>query len=205
MSKKVVLAIARQYGSGGHDVAEKAAQLLDIPFYDKELIALAAKESGLSEHLFDGMDEKPTNSLLYSLVTGLQTNSNTYYHYLDTINPDNIFRIQANVIRSLAEKGSCVFVGRCSDYILREDTSLVSVFIHADMDYRVERVMAANDIKEKAAIDLIKKTDKKRASFYNFYSNKAWGNVDNYDLSIATDRIGFDNAAKLIVDFINNI
>lgn len=205
MSDKVVLTVARQFGSGGHDVAKKVSQLLGIEFYDSELIAMAAKESGLSENLFDGLEEKPTTSLLYSLVMGIQSGSSGYHRYGDLTSGDNVFRIQSQIIRSIAEKNSCVIVGRCADYILREQPRLVNVFVHADIDFRTERVMKKYDMKEKAALDYINKTDKRRASFYNFYTNKIWGNIDNYDLSVATDRIGIDNAAHLIVDYIKNI
>lgn len=205
MSDKIILTFARQFGSGGHEVAEKVAKLLNIGFYDKELIALAAKESGLSEHLFDGLDEKPTNSLLYSLVMGLQSGSSTYCRYGDVTGSDNIFRIQSQVIRSLAEKESCVIVGRCSDYVLRDEENLVSIFVRAGIDFRTERIMKSYDMKEKAALDYILKTDKRRSSFYNFYTNRIWGSVDNYDISINTERVDIDGAAQVIVDYVKQI
>lgn len=205
MDKKVVLTVARQFGSGGHDVAKKVSELLDIPFYDREIIGLAAKESGLSESLFDGLEEKPTTSLLYSLVMGIQSGTSAYWRYGDMTSADNVFRIQSQIIRSIAEEGSCVIVGRCADYVLREEERLVNVFVHADIDYRTQRIMEKYDMKEKVALDYINKTDKRRGSFYNFYTNKIWGNVDNYDLSIATDKIGVDNAAQIIVEYIKNV
>lgn len=204
-SKKIILTFARQFGSGGHEIAKKTAEILGIPFYDKELIAIAAKESGMSEHLFEGLEEKPTNSLLYSLVMGLQTGSGAYCRYGDAAGSDNIFRIQSNVIRSLAEQGSCVIVGRCSDYVLRDEPNMVSVFIHAGEDFRTERIMHNFNLKEKAALDSIHKTDKRRSSFYNFYTNKVWGCADNYDLSINTEKLGIDGAARLIIEYVNNI
>lgn len=205
MGQKIILTVARQFGSGGHDVAKKVSELLDIPFYDKELIGIAAKESGLSENLFDGLEEKPTTSLLYSLVMGMQAGGAAYWRYGDMTSADNVFRIQSQVIRSVAEKDSCVVVGRCADYILRKEENTINVFIHADIDYRTKRIMEKYDMKEKAALDYINKTDKRRASFYNFYTNKIWGSVDNYDLSVATDKIGIDNAAQLIVDYIKSL
>lgn len=205
MSAKVVLTIARQFGSGGHEVAKKVSEILGIDFYDRELIGIAAKESGLSENLFDGLDEKPTTSFLYSLVLGLQAGTAVYSGYDDATNADKLFRIQSQVISSIAEKGSCVIVGRCADYILRDQPNLVNVFVHADIDFRAARIMKEYNMKENAAIDYINKTDKRRSSFYNFYTNKIWGSVDNYDLSISTDKIGIDNAAKMIVEYINNI
>lgn len=205
MSDKIILTFARQFGSGGHEVAEKVAKLLNIDFYDKELIAIAAKESGLSEHLFDGLEEKPTNSLLYSLVMGLQSGSSTYCRYGDVTGSDNIFRIQSQVIRSIAEKESCVIVGRCSDYVLRNEENLVSVFVRAGIDFRTERIMKSCDMKEKSALDYILKTDKRRSSFYNFYTNRIWGSVDNYDISVNTERVDTDGAAQVIVDYVKQI
>lgn len=203
MCGNVVITFARQFGSGGREVAKRTARLLEIPFYDKELIALAAKESGLSENLFDGLDEKPTNSLLYSLVMGLQSGSSAYCRYGDMASADNIFRIQSQVIRGIADKGPCVIVGRCADYVLRDRPGLVNVFVHADIESRTERIMKRYDMKEKAALDYINKTDKRRSSFYNFYTNKVWGSVDNYDVAVDTAKIGTDNAAKLIVNYVN--
>ena len=205
MTEKYVLTFARQFGSGGHEVAKTTAEILGIPFYDKELIAIAAKESGLSEHLFDGLDEKPTNSFLYSLVMGVQSGASTYCRYGDVTGSDNIFRIQAQVIRQIADKGPCVIVGRCADYILREYENLVSVFVHADMEQRTARIMKRYNLKEKNAEDYINKTDKRRNSFYNFYTNRIWGSVENYNLAIDTAQVGIKNAAEIIADYVKKL
>lgn len=205
MAEKYVLTFARQFGSGGHEVAKTTAEILGIPFYDKELIAIAAKESGLSEHLFDGLDEKPTNSFLYSLVMGVQSGASTYCRYGDVTGSDNIFRIQAQVIRQIADKGPCVIVGRCADYILREYENLVSVFVHADMEQRTARIMKRYNLKEKNAEDYINKTDKRRNSFYNFYTNRIRGSVENYNLAIDTAQVGIKNAAEIIADYVKKL
>ena len=205
MTEKYVLTFARQFGSGGHEVAKTTAEILGIPFYDKELIAIAAKESGLSEHLFDGLDEKPTNSFLYSLVMGVQSGASTYCRYGDVTGSDNIFRIQAQVIRQIADKGPCVIVGRCADYILRDYENLVSVFAHADMEQRTARIMKRYNLKEKNAEDYINKTDKRRNSFYNFYTNRIWGSVENYNLAIDTAQVGIKNAAEIIADYVKKL
>ena len=205
MTEKYILTFARQFGSGGHEVAKTTAEILGIPFYDKELIAIAAKESGLSEHLFDGLDEKPTNSFLYSLVMGVQSGASTYCRYGDVTGSDNIFRIQAQVIRQIADKGPCVIVGRCADYILRDYENLVSVFVHADMEQRTARIMKRYNLKEKNAEDYINKTDKRRNSFYNFYTNRIWGSVENYNLAIDTAQVGIKNAAEIIADYVKKL
>lgn len=205
MKDKYIITFARRFGSGGRDVAKKTAEILDIPFYDKEIIAIAAKESGLSEKLFEGIDEKPTDSFLYSLVMGLQSGASTYCRYGDVAGADNLFRIQAQVIREIADRGPCVIVGRCADYILRDYENLVSVFVHADIEKRIARVMEAYDLKESSAEDYINKTDKRRNSFYNFYTNRIWGSVDNYDLSIDTTRIGVEGAAELVTEYMKKL
>ncbi|MEG1441144.1 MAG: cytidylate kinase-like family protein [Oscillospiraceae bacterium] len=202
MNNNIVVTIARQYGSGGRKVARKVAEILGIGYYDKDLIAIAAKESGLSENLFEGIDEKPTNSLLYSLVMGIQSGRNMYYNYGDMLNADGIFRIQSQVIQGLVEKEPCVIVGRCSDYVLREHEKLVNVFIHADEDYRVNRIMELEKLKEKEALDIIHKTDKRRSGYYNFYTNNVWGNADNYHISLDSGSIGIDETAKLIAEYV---
>lgn len=205
MAEKYVITFARQFGSGGHEVAKTTAEILGIPFYDKELIAITAKESGLSEHLFDGLDEKPTNSFLYSLVMGVQSGTSTYCRYGDVTGADNIFRIQAQVIRQIADKEPCVIVGRCADYILQEYENLISVFVHADIERRIERIMQRYNLKEKNAEDYINKTDKRRNSFYNFYTNRVWGSVDNYNLAIDTAQIGIKNAAEIIAEYVKKL
>lgn len=201
-NKKFIVTVGRQFGSGGRKIAKKIADSLGIKFYDKDLIALAAKESGLSENLFDGIDEKPTNSLLYSLVMGLQSNRGNFYRYNDVLNGDSIFRIQSQVIEDIADRESCVIVGRCSDYVLRERENAVNIFIHADTDFKVERVMRIYNLSEKEALDTMKKTDKKRGSYYNFYTNREWGDVDNYHLAISSSCLDFDGTANIICDFV---
>lgn len=200
MAEHTIITIGRQFGSGGRQVAIKVAERLGIPFYDRELIAVAAKESGLSEALFEGIEEKPTNSLLYSLVMGIQSGNGTFYRYGDVLNSDGLFRIQAQVIRKLAEEKSCVIVGRCSDYILREQPKLLNVFVHADHDWRIKRIAEMHQLTEKEAEGRINKTDKRRGSFYNFYTNQGWGDVDNYHLAVDTSRLGIDQAAQLIAE-----
>lgn len=205
MKSNFIITFARQFGSGGHDVAKKTAEILGVPFYDKEIIAIAAKESGLSEHLFDGLEEKPTNSLLYSLVMGLQSGAPTYCRFGDMTGTDNVFRIQTQIIKELASKGSCVMVGRCTDYVLREYENLVSVFVHADAEHRISVIMKRCGLKEGAAEDYMNKMDKRRSSFYNFYTNRIWGSVDNYDLSIDTARLGIDGAAEIVAEYVKRM
>lgn len=202
ISNNTIITIGRQLGSGGRDIGRKLADKLGIKFYDKELIAEAAKESGLSENLFEGMDEKPTNSFLYSIVMGVQTGKGLYYQYSDALNGDNIFKIQSDVIKKLANENSCVIVGRCADYILRNYPNLIKVFIHADKDFRKDRLTNVLKMTPKEADTSMVKTDKNRANYYNFYTNNVWGSVENYHISLNSGAIGLDNSVEVLKQFV---
>ena len=170
--------------------------------YDKELITHAAEESGLSEEVLRYFDEKPTNSLLYSLSTGTYTmNAGGVVNYSLPVN-QQVFQAQFDAIRKLAEKSSCIIVGRCADYVLEKHEGLVSVFLYADLDARVERVAEFDKISLSDAKNRVTKSDKHRASYYNFYSGKKWGVAGTYDLCINTSAIGYDNAVELIANFV---
>ena len=173
-----VITISRQYGSGGHEVGEKVAQKLNLPFYDKALIAMAAKKSGLSEEVFADADEKATSSLLYSMVMG----SYAFGARVPGINEmpinDKLFVLQSDIIKKAAKEGPCVIIGRCADYILREHENCLNVFVHADKAARIKRIVG----------------------LYNFYSNNRWDDLLNYDLTIDTSRFSVDMAVDLIID-----
>ena len=197
-----IITVSRQYGSGGRYVAKMLAEKFGIPFYDKELISLAAKESGLSETLFDGIDEKPTNSLLYSLVMGIQSSKGLYYQYNDMLNGDNVFKLQADVIKNISTEGPCIIVGRCADYILRNNPHLIKLFLYADSETRIKNLMARDNMTEKEAASAVSKADKRRSNFYNFYTNNTWGDVNNYDLCLNTGTLSTDECVKTLVDYI---
>lgn len=198
-----VIVISRQVGSGGDEIARKLSELINIPVYDKQKIVDLAKESGISENLFDGLEEHPTSSLLYSLVIGLKSGSNASC-IASPFHTDNVFGVQANIIRRLADKGSCIFLGRCADYILREHNNLTNVYIWASDDFRVNRVMNKIGLTHTEAVDYISRIDKRRRSYYDFYTSKAWGDVENYDLTINSEKIGIDNSAKIIAEYVNS-
>ncbi len=202
MSKHTTITIGRQFGSGGHTIGRKVAEMLNISYYDKDLLSVAARESGLSEKMLESMDEQPTNSFLYSLVMGLQTGHNTYNNYNDMFTPDNVFLIQSKTIKNIVEKESSVIVGRCSDYVLRDYDNVVNIFVHANKEFRINRIMDLYDKERQEAIDMIAKRDKKRKSYYNFYTNNVWGDASNYHLSVDSTAVGIENTAKLIVDFV---
>lgn len=193
-----IFAISRQYGSAGHEIGQKLAQELDIPFYDKELIAIAAKESGVSEKLFESADEKASSSLIYSLMMGSYT-----FGTRDDLNGDmpindKLFLIQSEIMDKAAQQGPCVIVGRCADYVLRKYSRLFSVFIHADRFSRMDRVVKQYGIEPEIAAEYLVKKDKQRANYYNFYTNQKWDDFDNYDLTVDSSSIGIEHAVKLI-------
>lgn len=199
MAKGTVITIGRQFGSGGRAIGKQVAQVLDIPFYDKELIKQMAKESGLSHEILDDYDEKPTNSFLYSLSLGAYTYGNSLTGIPEMPMSDKIFVIQSDVIKNIAKQGPCVIVGRCAESILKDVVPCLSVFIHTDFDSRIKRVSEYENISHDEAAEQIRKTDKKRASYHNYYSDLKWGAATSYDLCI-NSKIGIENAAKLIVD-----
>jgi len=196
--KKTVVTISRQFGCGAHEIGTKLAERLGVPYYDKELILLAAKESGFDEALFNFYDERLSRSFLYSLsVEGY----NSFSDNLGSLE-DKIFLYQYETIRKAGEK-SCVIVGRCADYILDGEEGTVKVFLYADDDYRMKRVINEYGVDEKSAAKEIRHTDKQRAKFYNFYSDKKWGEASTYDLCINVAKIGADNTVDLIADYID--
>ena len=199
MQKSLIITIGRQFGSGGHEIGEKLAKKLGIKFYDKELIKLIAKQSGLCEKVLESYDEKPTNSLLYSIVMDIYPS----VMYTGPTIDQQIYQANYDTIRRLADGEPCVIVGRCADYILRDHPELVSVFVHANSDFRAARIAEEYKLPDAKVRDLLVKTDKKRAHYYNFQSEKQWGAASSYNLCIESSEVGIDGAVDLIMDYIN--
>ena len=206
MSCDKIITITRQFGSGGHEIGEALAKKLEIPFYDKELISLAAKESGISPEVFDEVDEKATNSLLYSLSVGLYNYGNGFSSMGDLPVNDRLYILQHKIIKELAEKENFVVVGRCADYVLRDNPNIVKVFIYADIDSRIKRVLARHDdIDPAKAKQAVLKVDKVRSNYYGFYSGQKWGQPENYDLCINSSHLTMEQAVDVIMDYIDVI
>ena len=199
MQKSLIITIGRQFGSGGHEIGEKLAKKLGIKFYDKELIKLIAKQSGLCEKVLESYDKKPTNSLLYSIVMDIYPS----VMYTGPTIDQQIYQANYDTIRRLADGEPCVIVGRCADYILRDHPELVSVFVHANSDFRAARIAEEYKLPDAKVRDLLVKTDKKRANYYNFQSEKQWGAASSYNLCIESSEVGIDGAVDLIMDYIN--
>lgn len=197
MEKKLVFTIGRQYGSGGREVGEKLAEQLGIRCYDKEILAKASQESGYCEEVFSNYDEQPVSALLFNVAIG---NLNTFVGSQTPISME-AFLAQYHTIESLAEADSCVFIGRCSDYVLRERSDVINVFIMADDESRIERISARNGISKEQAESVMKRTDKNRASYYSYYTEQRWGDAKNYDLCLDSGKIGVDGCVEIILDF----
>lgn len=199
----MVITIGRQYGSGGRELGKKLADQLGFDFYDEELVNLAAKKSNMNEEVLKQVDEKATRSFLYSLVTGTDIRGlNSPIYYEMPIN-DKLFIAQAEIIKELAQKSNCVIVGRCADYILRDtDVDCVNLFIYADMEKRIARIMRLYGLARDKAKEQIVKTEKRRKAYYNYYSNRDWGRMENYHLCIDAGEVGIDNAVELVRDYV---
>ncbi len=198
-----IITIGRQYGSGGREIGEKLSQKLGIPFYDKEILTAASRESGISEELFYQNDENNQGSLLYSLLMGNYSMGEGGKVYPDLPLNHKIFLAQFDAIKDIAQKGPCVIVGRCADYVLADRKDLVSVFICADMGFKIGRLKEYNpDISEKKLEERIRKSDKKRSSYYTYFTDKKWGFAANYDLCIKSSFTGTDAAADIIADYL---
>ncbi len=201
-----VITIGRQFGSGGRDIGEKLAVHYGIAFYDKDLLKRAAKESGICPELFENNDEKPTSSFLYNLVT--DTYSFGYSSpYIEMPLSHKVFLAQFDTIKKIAQEGPCVIVGRCADYALSDFKDRISIFIYAPLEDRIRRITEKYpDVNDPSKIkDMIVKTDKSRANYYNYYSSKKWGRADSYDLCVNSSILGIDGTVDLISDFIDKI
>lgn len=197
-----VYTIGREFGSGGRDVGEKLAERLGIKLYDKELLQKAAKESGFCEEIFENHDEKPTNSFLYSLVMDTYSmNGHSTAPFLDMPLNHKVFLAQFDTIKKIAENESCVIVGRCADYALADNPDCINIFIHADMDFRTRLVCKRANITENKARDMIVKQDKQRASYYNYYTSKKWGDSTSYNLTLDSGKLGIDGCVDMIIKY----
>ncbi len=194
----LAITIARQYGSGGREIGQRVAEILGIKSYDKELITMAAQKSGLSVEALNNVDETATSSLLYTLAMG----SSSYGHHagrgFDMPVNDKLFVVQSELIREKVEESDCVVIGRCGDYVLRDHDNLISIFIYADQEERIKRIMERNDLSYDSAKDRLAKTDKRRINYYNFYTGRKWGKYDHYHLTVDSSLLGIEGTAQLI-------
>lgn len=201
MNENLVITIGRECGSGGRQIGQAIAEKLGVKCYDQELLTLCAKNSGLCEDIFQSHDEKPVNSFLYSLVMDTYSLGYASPGYIDMPLNQKVFLAQFETIKKLASEESCVIVGRCADYALADHPHVVSVFISGDEEDKIPYLMNLYGISEDKARDQMIKTDKRRASYYNYYTNKKWGAVSSYDFCINSSAAGRERCVDLILDF----
>jgi len=199
---QLIITIGRQLGSGGRHIGRQLAEQLCLSFYDKELINISSKESGLCEDVFEQADEKKKRALFgnwFGLRSSLMSGD---FQVNSCMSDESLFQIQSDVIRKLAEQQSCIFVGRCADYILRENPRCINVFISAEIEDRIRRVSKMMNVSDDKAKELIRQTDKKRADYYNYFTNKEWGVAKSYHLCINSSLLGEDETLKFILKYI---
>lgn len=192
-----IITISREYGSGGREIGKKLAEQLGIPFYDNELISIAAQKSGFAESLFEQEDQKPVNGFMYA-----QSMYGAGGAAFDLPLNDKIFLIQSDIIREVAAKGGCVIVGRCADYVLRDNPNCFNVFINADLATRMDWAMRENDVPADKAKETVQKIDKRRAAYYNYYTSKKFGASSNYHLCVNSAILGRDGTVEVIKKFV---
>lgn len=205
MSERFIVCLGRKYGSGGHNIGRKLAERLGVKCYDRQLVELASKEIGLSDEVLSGVDERPMTGFLGKLA--MDTYSYGYYSMIPEEEPINerVFSVQQRVIKELAKNESCVIVGRCADYALADDSDMLSVFVDAPLDYRIKVIMNRCNEDAKNAEKLIHKVDKRRAKYYYSYTDKKWGELENYHLTFDSSRIGEDQSAEVIISYLKGM
>lgn len=199
-NKHIIICVGRQLGSGGHDIARMLALDFNAKYYDQELLNLAAKESGISEKFFEQNDER--RGIFRSLFHMHASHVGDNNLYNNDFSQENLFKFQSDAILKAADEGSCVFVGRCADYVLRERTDVVRVFVSASKRFRIDQIMAKQDLDAPSANRYIKQRESQRASYYNYYTGKKWGSAESYDLCIDSSVLGLQATEKFIADFI---
>ena len=198
MQQKIIITIGRQYGSGGHEIGELLSKDLDLEFYDKEIIREASKDSDVSETVFQTYDEKPAKASTYFSAPDARAGGMSFYTQPVA---EQVYLAEFHVIKRLAAESSCVFIGRCADYVLQDYDNCINVFVHAPLKKRIERVCEREGIEQREAEMIIRKYDKERQKYYNYYTNQKWGNVCNYNITIDTGKIELEYAADLIGQF----
>lgn len=201
MEKRLIINVGRQLGSGGHDIGRMLAQDFHAQYYDREILNIAAKESGFSEEFFEKNDER--KGFLRSFLHLPFSNSSAGdSFYQNNFSQEGLFKFQSDAIRKEAEKGSCVFVGRCADYVLRDFPNTVNIFITAPVQFRIDNVAKKSGVSSAEARKIIEQGEKHRAEYYNYYTGKRWGDAKSYDLCIDASILGLEQTEKFIAEFI---
>ncbi|MDD2293561.1 MAG: cytidylate kinase-like family protein [Bacteroidales bacterium] len=206
MDRKYLITIGRQIGSGGLETAHKLSEQLGIKMYDKELLYEVSKQSGICPELFVKNDEKSAKQRIFTFFgIGTSAQENDLLSADSSLNGATLFKMQSEVMRDIASKESCIFVGRCADYVLRDMPDCHHFYITADLEFRAKRIAASNGLSLAEAKRFIEQGDRKRADYYNYYTFKKWGDASSYDLCIDSSKIGVDNVVEIIKYYINTI
>lgn len=204
MEEKYIISIGRQLGSGGREIAKKLGERLNIPVYDKKLLEVAAKETGIDASIFENADEKESNPFMRGVFV-LKGIMNSYPIGAGScMDGDRLFEMQSEVMRNIVANESCIIIGRCAEYVLRDHPHIHSIFITADMCDRIRRIMENDGVNEQKAKEIAEKGDKKRRAYHDYYANSGWGIAETYDLCINSSRMGIDGCVDIIQQFIES-
>lgn len=198
MSKNFIITLNRECGAGATNIAKLLSKELDIPYYDKDMFRMVSDKSGVLEEFFHVNDERPGNNLLYKLIKELKPASQKPSLGKDIVSPDNLFRFQSELIKELAENESCIIIGRCADYVLKDYDNVVNIFVCGDMESKIHRMMWTFSLEKEVAEERIRETDKQRHKYYNYYTGKTWDAASNYDLCLNTGDMTIEEAAEQI-------
>lgn len=193
-----IITIGRQYASMGSEIGARLSEMTGIPCYDRDALVAIAQKHGIPPETFEKADEQATSSFLYSLAMSSYSGNIAHFGMNDHILTDRVFNIQSSEMKKIADNGDCIIIGRCADDVLAEYDGLLKIFVHAPVEYRVKNLVEKQDMDENAARKRISKIDKKRASYYNFYTGKGWGDPKNYNMNIDSSLLGVDGTAKMI-------
>jgi len=198
MSKKFTITLGRECGAGATNIAKVLSEELNIPYYDKEIFRMVSDKSGVLEEFFHVNNERPGNRLLYKIIKDLNPKDQKPSLGKNIVSPDNLFRFQSELIRELATNETCIIIGRCSNYVLKDYSNIVNVFICGDLESKIHLMMRTFSLERDVAIERIKDTDKQRKKYYNYYTGKTWGAAENYDLCLNTGDMSIQQAANMI-------
>lgn len=201
-NEKIVITIAREYGSGGRTIGKMLAEKMGIHFYDKELMKLASEDSGINEALFANADETVKNTRLFKVASNIYRGELIPPESDDFVSTQNLFNYQAKIIKQLALEESCIIVGRCADFILKDYDNVLSVFIHAPHEYCMEQAAKKHSMPSRELEKFILKTDKHRAEYYKYYTGREWTDARNYDLCLNSSKLGYDRCVEEIISYI---
>lgn len=199
MKQYPMITISRQYGTNGHYIAELLAKELGLPFYDKDLITIAAKESNYSEKAFEAAEQGATSTLAYALSN--RSHRSLYGMPLN----DQLFMVQAGIIRTIADQGPAIIVGRCADYVLSDYKPSIDIFLQASLACRTKNIMDREYVTQREAEARIARQDKARATYYNYYTDRKWSDMKNYDIALSVSHLTPEEAASLLATFIRQV